>query len=118
MALNWNLTEVKDHEELIGEDDWAITESIIFYTMLVGMPHISEANHEEFFTRVHFYEKLFGSVVYMIDENNNRINYPITLEEVRRRIGLRTNAETMTKTKFMNHFFKQFSREALSFANK
>lgn len=118
MALHWNLTEVQNHEELVDENNWATTESIIFYTMLVGMPNISEANHEEFFTRVHFYEKLFGSIVYMIDDNNERINYPITLSEVKRRIGLRTNADTMTKSKFMNHFFKQFTNESLRAANK
>lgn len=118
MALNWNLTDVENNEDIIDENNWAITESIIFYTMLIGMPHISESNHEEFFTRVHFYEKLFGSVVYMIDEDNKRIDFPITLEEVKRRIGLRTNAQTMTKTKFMNHFFKQFSDESLRVASK
>jgi hypothetical protein len=113
MALNWDVSKVENYEEIMNDDNYVVTESIIFYTMFVGMPVISQTNYTEFFSRVHLQERLFGSTVYQVDENNNRVDFPITLDEVKSRIGLRTNADTFTKSKFLSKTFERFSSESL-----
>lgn len=110
MSLNWSLENVENGQELASNMD-ATTESIIWYTMLIGMPSITEDNAVEFYKRVAFYEKLFGSNVYHIDENNNRVSDYITIDDINKHIGLRTNASTITATKYRNHIVQQFFKE-------
>ena len=112
MSLNWNIQDFDEDHEIMQEDEWERTKSIIFLTMTMGINHITEKNYVEFFTRVSFYEHVNGSFFW---KNNDGVREDIyfTLEDVKKRIGIWTNASTITKAKFRNSVYDSFSKDIL-----
>lgn len=131
MALNWNIGEIKDvdllhntnvfldeppfpkgsDEDKEGDDQWAITDKLIWMTMTLGIGRITEANAEKFAKRLHMYEAINGPVLYKRDENGNKrpmIGYP----EIHRRIGLYTNASPLTDAAFRKKLMDGLERES------
>lgn len=102
MALHWGIEKCRDFEELKSDKEWVITEMIIFATMFIGMFRITEENYVEFATRVHAWETTFGAMITRFGENG-RESRRITVADVKRRIGLHTNASTKTKAQFIKH---------------
>ena len=96
MSLNWNIAKCTEHEELTKPGEaWDITNALIWGTMATGMRAITPQNYDEFFSRV----------VAMQQQNGAWLQYngtprPVTLADVQRRIGLRTNANTITPKQF------------------
>ena len=115
MALHWNLTDIENHEELCWDtrklsdlapeekrhyrlDEEAgtatrmnaITESLIFITMGVGMGEITEANWQEFAHRVALSQLLNGPYLTAWDGDEVRGQY-ITDDDVKAHIGLKCN---------------------------
>lgn len=90
MALHWNATGVKNHEAL-HEDamEWAVTNSLIWATMAIGINRITEENYIDFFARMSFF---YASTSHSSD---------ITVADVKRRIGLSTNASPLTELQFV-----------------
>jgi hypothetical protein len=74
MALHWDLTACADYEALTTEENYPLTEAMVFATMGTGIGTITEANWPEFYARVH----VAGY-------------FDVTPEQVRRYIGLKTN---------------------------
>jgi len=90
MALSWNVTKVIDNEALHADDNqWAITNSLIWGTMGVGISRITEDNYVDFYARLTF---LYTSISHESD---------ITVFDVKRRIGLSTNADNETELQFV-----------------
>jgi hypothetical protein len=110
MSLNWSITECEKWEELKSEENWPITNAIIWLTMGIGMSKITEENYKEF-----YYRDRLKSAVTMesISQNvNGKITpRPITLEEIKRRIGLSTNATEFTTAEFFKRLRKDFNRK-------
>ncbi len=101
MSLNWNVEDVHDFEVLYGDEaQWAITKAILFRTMLTNMGEITEKNCEEFYTRIALCDECLGPTLGLTDEDGVMKDYFITLADVRRRIGLRTNVTEQSKAKF------------------
>ena len=108
MALNWNIGRVTNHGTVCykGKGDnrelREITSVIIFLTMPVGINEITSKNVDEFCWRL--------EVLKMLDEAKYGQAAPNTLwpthEDVRRHIGLNTNASRMTEAKFMSYHGK------------
>lgn len=115
MSLNWDVTNVKDYENLFNNDNSAVTEAIIFHTIFVGISAITEANVETFFKRVYVYEKLFGPTVSQLDDNGGRSEYRLRFSDIQKRIGLRTNADNFTDAKFKSKILNRSFEEASSF---
>src|SRR4051812_47317628 len=98
MSLNWDITKVENSSELcyiVPPVEWNVppamlyedgtmlnpkTKALIFLTMHTGIAVITEENAAEFYARSNVIERLLG-------ETN-----PITFEDVKAHIGLRTNA--------------------------
>lgn len=112
MSLDWNIKEVADYDNVcfVGDGDErrlsAITESLIWRTMVVGLNEISEANFREFAYRLNFYERLFGETI--MEEGKKRF---ITLAEMRAHIGLRTNANRLTRAQWMKNIKNSIEQE-------
>ncbi len=89
MSLNWDITKCTGLKELHAESEaeWYLTEVMIWRTMSVGINAITEKNAEEFTERSNMYRTVFGGK-------------PLTLEDVKRRIGLMTNASSLSRTGF------------------
>lgn len=99
MALHWNMEDVEDFEEISEGFDWQITEAMIYGTMTIGINKITEANYQEVFVRLKMSEAIVGTpFIRWTDEGKEEIGW--SLEMVKRRIGLGTNASPMSKAKF------------------
>ena len=101
MALNWSIAEVENYEELLDENKClkAPFEGIVLATIQVGLDEITNKNWEEFYKRINFVEKVTGCYYY----KDGKPLY-ITQDEIKRLIGMHTNATKKTKTQFLNQF--------------
>lgn len=95
MALHYNLSAIKDNETVCwtGPDDDArmnpVTEGLIFMTISVGIPKITEENWREFAVR---YLMVHGALQFDGD-----LYSP---QDIQAHVGLSTNASAMSKAKF------------------
>jgi hypothetical protein len=116
MSLDFNLRGIKDFENVCfqerdGEKDHTPrTRAMIWATMYTGIPHITEKNFEEFYVRVRLYERLFGAGVERYEGGTHTPVY-CTLDDVKKFIGLRTNADSMTDLQFDKRVMKRLRNE-------
>ena len=105
MPLNWNAEKVKDYDQLTKEE-MQVREVLIWATIGIGMSKITEKNYREFFARVNFSEKVGGAWTH--GEGMKPVY--ITIEDVRRFIGLYTNASEYSRAKFIKlHVDRHFN---------
>jgi hypothetical protein len=112
MPLNWNVTDVKNHKRVMyskNEDGTykmkPIYETIILSTMIVGMRGITEKNYEKFFNRLRLVESVNGAFFFETKRGKHHPRY-IKKEEIKKMIGLKTNASELTRNKFLKRFDK------------
>jgi hypothetical protein len=114
MALHWNIEKCKDVEEIKKEEEWGITNSLIWATISVAMGSITESNWKEFLFRVKVLEKLSGPFMIKHGEGNVVPVY-FTPEMVKKRIGLYTNVSTDTRAAWIRgtvkNCFQSIERE-------
>ncbi len=112
MSLNWNVQACKDVDVLINKSgseaekdklQWMITESVIWLSMTCGYKEITEKNYGEIWWRISVYEQYCGSY---ISYGANKPYY-ITLDDIKKRIGLYTNANKITLGKYMKWILKK-----------
>lgn len=100
MALNWNITKVRDWNDLTGEPlEASITDALVWGCMFVGIATITEANAGEFYARYNLIQRHDGG---MLTKDDGTPFY-IKPEHVTRRIGLSTNAQNWTRSQFIKH---------------
>lgn len=117
MALHWNLTKIERDEEIrLNEQQWQITNAIIWLTMIIGMREITKKNYLEFAARIKVYEKVYGTYLSYCDENGKRQDWPITTFDIKRRIGLSTNASSLTKAQFLKNISEMLLRDQTELA--
>jgi hypothetical protein len=104
MALHWNVENVKDADTVCFYEEGSVqakTQSIIFGTMYVGIPRITEKTADEFFSRISEYERVTSPLTYGFNPESGKVeDLPITREDVEAHIGLSTNASRLTKKQF------------------
>jgi|DEB0MinimDraft_6_1074348.scaffolds.fasta_scaffold11230_6 hypothetical protein len=142
MALNWNVSDVKDgvawtkatptwpedaHEsERDGEFMHPATDKLIWATMAIGMPTITEKNYLEFFSRITMYEAMMGKMGWHTegsakfwtgkDEHLGWVwregdSWLSKVEVIRANIGLYTNATRETRAQFVGRITKRFKED-------
>lgn len=109
MALNWNIERCKDYKKLIDETEGVITDAIIWLTMSIGMPEITKKNHEEFFLRTQIHQKINGAFL----RKGNGAPFYMTIEDVQKRIGLYTNADSFSKAVFKSRIYNSLVNSAI-----
>ena len=112
MSLNYDLTGISDWENLY-RDNVAKTNAMLFGTMIVGVNKITDENWYDFYARLSLWQEMFGSLV--VSELGDDVISP---SDVKRFIGLTTNANAMTLTQFKNHFFSEIYNAAITRAKK
>lgn len=100
MSLDWSVSECENWEELRTEEEWPITQALVFATMSVDLGHITEKNVDEFFTRLKMVETVCGERLYKWNEKKKCRESLLTYSAVRRRIGLYTNVSNKTQAQF------------------
>lgn len=104
MSLNWNLTDIQNHEEVWSEDhpkESSITEAIIWDTMAVDMGKITEDNYRAFYARLVMFNQAAG----ITDDR-------VTLADVKRRVGLRTNVTTTSDAAYKGRLYRILKERA------
>ena len=127
MSLNWNCSNVKGFDTKEFSDPHfpdedrlhPVTNALIWASMHVGLGEITEKNAEEFARRLKIVEEVTGSSInYSKIGEEGFEDYPITLEDVKRHIGLYTNVSRYTKREFNDHVIQMLEnrtyREQLS----
>lgn len=80
-------------------------ETIIFATMITGIPNITEKNYEQFYNRLHLVETVNGSF-FTRKLRGKAVADPIRKEEIEAMIGLKSNASTLTLKQFLKRYVK------------
>tara|TARA_B110000046_G_C12794173_1_gene314379 strand:+ start:283 stop:663 length:381 start_codon:yes stop_codon:yes gene_type:complete len=113
MALNWNLGDIENFKSVCRNEDESLreeTELLIFYTMNLGMGLITQNNVDKFILRLRMYEVMYGMAKWW-NVNGQRVNL-ISDTLIRKHIGLRTNASSISDAQFNKNMLKQLVREA------
>lgn len=106
-------------EDKAGDWEWQKTQCMIFRSMSVGMNRITEENVDEFYVRMMMVTQMHGKPLVEWDEAKGKhVDRDVTYAEVRRRIGLTTNASTLTKAQFRKRFVDHFEMEATRERNR
>jgi hypothetical protein len=108
MALHWNVSACA--ESARSEEGWTLTNALIWATMFIGINRITEKNVEEFYGRLSTYEQLFSPLTYIACGDHAEKNYT-TFDQLKARIGLSTNATTLTRVKFVKNLASLISLE-------
>jgi hypothetical protein len=111
MSLSYDLSGCADFEELSSEQEWPITNTIIFSTMVLGMGSITEANVGKFIERTAAYQTVSGPLMQRVADGQIE-GVPVTADMIRRRIGLKTNVTDTTDAKFKRHMADLLMRNA------
>lgn len=108
MSLDWDITNCKNMEALQEEEngEWAITNALIWTTMHVDMGSITAKNAVQFYARTKVVELFTPLVSKFNNETNESEKYPLSFEDITKRIGLSTNVYTEPITKW----FKKIER--------
>lgn len=109
MSLNFDLSNINNyqvvttHPDDLGEEDHVkrlnpVTDALIWHSMICGFTEITEKNWQEVFHRIYLRERACGA----LRVNHELGNIYITVEDVFKHIGLRTNSSARTKAEFFN----------------
>jgi hypothetical protein len=112
MPLNWEIGKCKDWETLKSDQEWPVTNALIWASMSVGIREITEENLPEYYARIHTWESLKGAFLrHRNPVTKQTEDRPITIDDLRKRIGLWTNASTMNRTEWLKNFTSYVKRE-------
>jgi len=111
MSLNYDFEGAPNGKKMMSADEWPITEAIIFATMAIGLHEITEKNVDDFWCRINAQEMAFGALCYEGGADGPVPRYT-SLEDIRLRIGLKTNASPKTKHQFMKGLGEHLLRDA------
>lgn len=112
MSLNWNASKVANmaaigvgllEAEMTPDQriEWAKTEHIIWSMLVVGLGAITEKNVDDAYERLSAYERAMENVVTTISPTDvSGVKHYLTLEDIRKRIGLTTNVTQTTRAAF------------------
>jgi hypothetical protein len=110
MALTWDATKVEGFDSLT-HDESVTRDSLVFMTMAVGMNSITEDNARTFFSRLSIWEKVNGCGRYKFDEDTqSHSDWFFSFDEVKRFVGLRTNATPKTQAAFNKGLWESHDR--------
>lgn len=114
MAVNADWSKVRDHEELHKDDNqWKLTEAFMTFGYgyglfdYIGMNSLTEANVAEAWMRLSLMQSLTPKGAFFhLWTGTESVPVPVTLDDLVRRIGLRSNYSTMTRSAWMTKKLK------------
>lgn len=95
MSLTFDLSKVPDEVKRHPDDPQKlnlITETLIWLTRDTTIWEITEENYRRAYVRIAAWERAFGARLVELDTDGEVYPRPITMEDVKAHIGLRTNA--------------------------
>ena len=108
MPLNWSVAACKNFRDLQEGAEWNITNHLIWQTMNVGINEITIDNIPEFIARMSVWETLSQNHFLIYNAEKDKVErYDIKVSDMVKRIGMKTNASTLTDAKFKS-FIKSY----------
>ena len=95
MPLKYDLKKIKNRKSLSTK----VTDFLIESSLFTGLPVITKENAEEVFLRTALYEQIVGIKLQEL-EGGEVVDRLITLEDVKKHIGLKTNASKLSATQW------------------
>ena len=92
MSLNWDVHSVRDWREVVDGEEYLITDALALTTIAVGIGNITRRNWNDFFERLDTIQR----EDYALFKRDGQ-NFYFTKDHVERRIGLRTNGDTISR---------------------
>ena len=114
MSLNWQVNQIENNEIVTTrpkaspdeKDRWhPVTEALVWYSLICGFNQITEKNFDDVWGRI----RCFEMIAPMMSDGER-----LAEEDVRRHIGLTTNASPKTPAQFAKHFVDCAKREYAS----
>lgn len=101
MSLNFNYANVADKDVVCTDPSdenkyHPVFDALIWLSMVCGYNKIAEDNCAKVYTRIAQYQAVVGAYLGYAGEDGERVPLYITLEDVRRYIGMHTNVTSMT----------------------
>lgn len=101
MALNFNFSKVTNHEEVTTDpanpENWhPVADALVWLSMICGYDEITLKNVDKVIARVMAYQAVTGGYL-----RSKGTDIHITPADVRRFVGMRTNASTMTDAQWL-----------------
>lgn len=106
MSLNWNLQKCKDWQSLKTYEEWPITNLMIWSTMILSITEITEKNLPEWVWRM----KFLKHIDYAIFSKGDKPYWPDE-KDIRKRIGLHTNAGTKPRAAWLRDMVRILSEQ-------
>jgi len=122
MALSWDITACRNHEELWSNENKSITEQLIWLMMATGIGEITVKNYADLHARIKVLEAMDGAYINKVEQGCTQcyncngedtiVPYFYTVEDISRRIGINSNVtnekfptwfKRITKSKNMQH---------------
>jgi hypothetical protein len=112
MSLDWDVSQVENYEEILDEEsgEWTITNGLIWRTLALGIPRITEKNWREVYYRNRVIDVLNGPAVFKFNEDGTKTN-EITPSAIKRRIGLSTSVTKLTDKQFASNIGASLLRQ-------
>lgn len=114
MSLDWSISDVKDWESISMKEEngreGTITHALIWGTLSIGLPGITEKNATEFFWRVQVLEREDGAFVRHFDGTTMQ-DVLLDRADIDRRIGLSTNVSTEARRVWVTRQLKRWQRD-------
>lgn len=111
MSLDWNTTKVKDYDKLKTDEEWPITEAIIWMTMSLDIGDITEKNIPEWLFRIRIFTRVSDGHGFGIKDGKP---WNPSEEDLRKRIGLTTNVGTRTRKQYLAKVMKNLELNVLA----
>jgi len=104
MALDWYFGKVENFKQVCFQNKKMnpVSHSLIFATMVIGMNEITKKNWAKFYARLHLWELIHGAYL-----SKNGKPFLISADEVKRHIGLSTNASVFSDARFLRNFSRK-----------
>ena len=108
MPLNWNCEAVEDFDNVCLDEDntlSSLTETLIWAGASVGYGEITKKNYVNYHKRMAFIEAMRG--VYLRTEVRGKVvDRPITVNDIKKHIGLHTNWGNKSDSQWLKDFYK------------
>lgn len=106
MALHFNFSKVADYETVTIDptdaDKWhPVADALVWLSMICGYDRITLKNVRMVIARIMSYQAVTGAYL-----SHKGVPVYITAEDIRRFVGMTTNASTMTDAQWQRHLGK------------
>lgn len=105
--LKFDRTAIADVSVLHADaDQLAITGGLEWELMGIGIPEITAQNWPEIFRRISFQSRVYGDSTLRNDDGSS---YFFTADDIKRRIGLKTNASKKSEAEWLEHIYENYN---------